>query len=221
MITIAIDGPSGAGKSTLARALAKECDYRYVDTGAIYRTVALGLVRGGISLDGVEESHLSGLAIQIKYREDGLQQMLLQGEDVSEAIRANEISKLTSQVAALPVVRDYLLEVQRETARQYSVVMDGRDIATVVFPNADVKIFLTASPEERAKRRVKELEQRGDTQDFQVILQEIVERDQQDVNRPIAPLRQAEDAVLLDTTTLDFSQSLTKLGEIVRKGLEK
>lgn len=218
MKTIAIDGPSGAGKSTLARALAKDCGYRYVDTGAIYRTVALGLTRQGISLDSVTLSQLEDLKLGIDYSPEGLQQMSLAGQDVTEEIRANEISRLTSSVAALPVVRDYLLEVQRATARQFAVVVDGRDIGTVVFPQAQVKIFLTASPEERAKRRVKELAERGDCQDFQVILQEILQRDEMDRNRPIAPLRQAEDAVFLDTTALDFEQSLLALKEIIEQG---
>ena len=207
-ISVAIDGPSGAGKSTLARAAAKELDFLYVDTGAIYRTVGLHVLNKGI--DPAEEEvarSLPELQIELRYDGAGQQRMLLNGEDVSEAIRLPEVSRAASAVSALPPVRAYLLETQRELARKHNLVMDGRDIGTVVLPDAEVKIFLTASPEARAKRRCLELEARGTPQAFEAVLRDIEERDWRDSHREAAPLRQAEDAVLLDTTALDFSQS--------------
>lgn len=219
--SIAIDGPAGAGKSTLARALARELGYLYVDTGAIYRTVALRAREAGADPSDPEQVAplLEDLDLRMDYGGDGVQRMYLSGRDVTEAIRENEISALASQVAALPAVREFLLEFQRKQAREHNVVMDGRDIGTVVLPQAGVKIFLTAAPEARARRRTAELLQRGQDADFDEILREIRQRDEQDENRPVAPLRQAEDAALLDTTNLDLKGSLEALLTLVRERL--
>ena len=218
--SVAIDGPAGAGKSTLARQAARELGFLYVDTGAIYRTVALKVLRTGA--DPADEAQVSalleGLDISMDYGPDGEQRMFLEGEDVSKAIREHRVSGLTSQVSAIPAVRAFLLDFQRRLAREHSVVMDGRDIGTVVLPDADVKIFLTAAPEARAKRRLLELEQRGQQADFDTILHDIIQRDEQDRNRPIAPLRQAEDAVLLDTTHLNLEESLLSLLTLIKEG---
>ena len=212
--SVAIDGPAGAGKSTLARRLAQRLGFLYVDTGAIYRTVGLYTLRNRLAPEEVVPM-LEKLDIRMEYDSGGVQRMRLNGEDVSEAIRVHEVSQRASQVAALPEVRAVLLDFQRRQAREHSVVMDGRDIGTVVLPDADVKIFLTASPEVRAKRRLLELEQRGQPAQYEQILQDIQDRDRQDRNRAAAPLRQAEDAVLLDTSGLDLEQSLTQMLEIV------
>lgn len=218
-ISVAVDGPSGAGKSTLARKAAAALGYLYVDTGAIYRTVALSAVRRGIDpADGVKIVPILGeLDIRLEYAGDGLQHMYLNGEDVSQAIRVHEISQHASTVSAIPEVRAFLLELQRDLARKNNVIMDGRDIGTVVLPEAQVKIFLTASPESRAQRRHLELQQRGQDTDFDTVLRDIIRRDEQDTNRPIAPLRQAEDAVLLDTTHLDLEQSLQAILNIIKE----
>ena len=177
--SVAIDGPAGAGKSTLARQAARELGFLYVDTGAIYRTVALKVLRTGA--DPADEAQVSalleGLDISMDYGPDGEQRMFLEGEDVSAAIREHQVSGLTSQVSAIPAVRAFLLDFQRRLAREHSVVMDGRDIGTVVLPDADVKIFLTAAPEARARRRLLELEQRGQQADFDTILHDIIHRD--------------------------------------------
>ena len=221
-ISIAIDGPSGAGKSTLARQAAAALGYLYVDTGAIYRTVALSAVRQGIDpADAVRLiPTLEQLDIRLEYDpRDGLQHMYLNGEDVTTQIRLHEISQHASRVSAIPEVRAFLLELQRDLARKNNVIMDGRDIGTVVLPNADVKIFLTASAQARAARRHLELQQRGQQADFDTVLRDIITRDEQDTNRPIAPLRQAEDAVLLDTTELDLEQSLEALLTVIKKEL--
>lgn len=219
--SIAIDGPAGAGKSTLARALARELGYLYVDTGAIYRTVALRAREAGADPSDPEQVAplLEDLDLRMDYGGDGVQRMYLSGRDVTETIRENEVSALASQVAALPAVREFLLEFQRKQAREHNVVMDGRDIGTVVLPHAGVKIFLTAAPEARARRRTAELLQRGQDADFDEILREIRQRDEQDENRPVAPLRQAEDAALLDTTNLDLKGSLEALLTLVRERL--
>lgn len=221
MISIAIDGPSGAGKSTLARTIAKELGFRYVDTGAIYRAMTLGLLDQNIPMEDISESALSQLNVVIRYDQSGLQRMFLGERDVTEEIRANEVSKLTSKVAALPVVRDYLLEIQRETARFNDVIMDGRDISTVVLPEAQVKIFLTASSEARARRRMKDLEAQGEHPDFDTLLLELIGRDHRDINRDVAPLRQAETAFLVDTTEMNFQESLDHLLEIIQRELAK
>jgi cytidylate kinase len=212
-VSIAIDGPSGAGKSTLARALAEKKGYLYVDTGAIYRTLGCYVRRRGV--DPKDESAvmklLPGAKVELRYGDDGLQHMFLNGEDVSEEIRLPEVSRYTSAVSAHSGVRAYLLDMQRDLARKYSVVMDGRDIGTVVLPGADVKIFLTASAEARAERRHRELQKRGTPEPLDQVLSEIVQRDWDDTHRAAAPLRQAEDAVVVDTTQLNFQESLTAL----------
>ena len=217
--SIAIDGPSGAGKSTLARRLARELGFLYVDTGAIYRTVGLAARRQGIDPTDADAvaALLPGLEIAMGYGEDGLQHMALNGEDVTEAIRENEISAYASKVAAIPAVRDFLLEMQRRTARENDVIMDGRDIGTVVLPRADLKIYLTAAAEARAERRCKELLERGQQADFGQVLAEVIERDRRDTEREIAPLRRAEDAVTADTTELDLEGSFQLLLGLVRE----
>ena len=218
MRSVAIDGPAGAGKSTLARQAARELGFLYVDTGAIYRTVALKTVRAGADPSDPAQvvPLLEGLDIRMDYGPDGAQRMFLEGEDVSSAIREHQISGLASKVSAIPEVRAFLLDFQRKLAREHDVLMDGRDIGTVVLPDADVKIFLTAAPESRARRRLLELEQKGQKTDFETILRDIILRDEEDRNRPIAPLRQAEDAVLLDTTQLNLEQSLQALLSIIK-----
>ena len=217
IISIAIDGPSGAGKSTLARRCAAAFGFLYADTGAIYRTVGLAAVRAGIDRkDGQAVAGLlPGLKIEMKYDAQGEQRMYLNGEDVSDAIRMPEISLAASDVSSLPVVRQFLLEMQRGLARTQSVLMDGRDIGTVVLPDADLKVFLTASAEERARRRVLQLQEKGVTEDYEKVLQEIRYRDEQDMNRETAPLRQAEDAVLLDTTELSYDESFAALSQLI------
>ena len=221
--SIAIDGPAGAGKSTLARKLAREFGFLYVDTGAIYRTVALKAFRVGVDPSSAEqvEPLLSAMDIRMDYGDKGEQCMYLDGEDVSKAIREHHVSALASKVSAIPAVRAFLLDFQRKQAREHNLIMDGRDIGTVVLPNADVKIFLTASPEARAQRRTLELQQKGQQADFEGILRDIMERDEQDRNRPIAPLKQADDAVLVDTTNLDLAGSLEALKTAVKEGISK
>ena len=215
--SIAIDGPAGAGKSTIAKRLAKELGYHYVDTGAIYRTVAYFLDLWGVSpkdVDGVER-YIDELTIGIEYDEDGLQHMIMNGMDVTGEIRTQEISKKASQVSAHAVVRDMLLDMQRDVAKVHNVIMDGRDIGTVVLPKADVKIFLTASPEVRAKRRTDELEAKGQKANYTQILKEIQERDYQDTHREIAPLKMARDSIKVDTSELDIDGVVAAIREIV------
>lgn len=217
--SVAIDGPAGAGKSTLARKLAEQLGFLYVDTGAVYRTVTLAVLRAGADPGDAARiiPLLDGLEIWMDYGGDGVQRMYLAGEDVSEAIREHKVSGAASKVSAIPEVRAFLLDYQRRQAQEHSVVMDGRDIGTVVLPEADVKIFLTAAPEARAKRRLLELEQRGQSADFETVLRDIKDRDYNDEHRPIAPLKRAEDAVLLDTTNLNLGQSLEALLSLVKE----
>ena len=218
-ISIAIDGPSGAGKSTLAKSIAAKLNYLYVDTGAIYRTIGYHVFTRGIDPkdEAAVSAELPAIQVELTYGEDGLQHMLLNGRDVTKEIRLPQISMYASAVSAHPSVRAYLLEMQRQLARTSNVVMDGRDIGTVVLPEAKVKVFLTASAEERARRRCLELEQRGTPEPFEKVLREIEERDWNDSHRAAAPLRQAEDAVLLDTTRLDFRQSEEALLKIIEE----
>ena len=218
-ISAAIDGPSGSGKSTLSRAAAKELSLLYVDTGAIYRTVALHMIRRGAAPGDAAAAAalLPEIGITLDYDGGGVQRMLLNGEDVTALIRTQEVSMAASAAAAHPAVRAFLLEMQRELARRHSVIMDGRDIGTVVLPDASVKIFLTAAVEVRARRRWLELRERGTPRDWEQLLQETRERDEQDANRSEAPLRPAEDAVLLDTSRLSFEQSLARIIEIIRE----
>lgn len=221
-VAIAIDGPSGAGKSTLARHLAHELGFLYVDTGAIYRTVALATLKSGIS--PADESSVLALLPQLQinmgYAEDGLQHMYLHAEDVTAAIREHPVSNAASQVSAIGGVRAFLLEMQRKMAREHSVVMDGRDIGTVVLPDAEVKIFLTAQPEARARRRLEELQGLGQAINYEQILADVKARDERDINRETAPLKQAEDAVVLDTTELDLEKSKAALKQLVKEKLE-
>lgn len=215
--SIAIDGPAGAGKSTIAKALAKELGYRYVDTGAIYRTVAYFLDLWGVSpkdIDGVTR-YIDELTVDITYDETGKQHMIMNGMDVTDEIRTQDISQKASLVSAHAVVREMLLDMQRAVAKKYNVIMDGRDIGTVVLPRADVKIFLTASAEIRAKRRADELAAKGEKADFDTILKEIQLRDHQDMTRAIAPLKQAKDAVLLDTSALDIDGVVAQMKRII------
>ncbi len=215
--SVAIDGPAGAGKSTLARRAAERLGFLYVDTGAIYRTVALKVLHAGADVEDHARvaALLEGLDLRMTY-EGGEQRMYLDGGDVSEAIRTPQVSELASRVSAMPEVRAFLLDFQRRQAREHDVVMDGRDIGTVVLPEADVKIFLTASPEARAKRRLRDLEQRGQTADYDTVLRDILARDERDQNRPIAPLKQAADAALLDTTELNLEESLAALLRLIQ-----
>ena len=218
-ISIAIDGPSGAGKSTLAKSVSRALGYLYVDTGAIYRTIGYGAYAKGVNPgDGqAVAALLPELEIGLTYGEDGLQHMTLNGEDVTEKIRLPEISLYASAVSAYPAVRAHLLEMQRKLAREHNVVMDGRDIGTVVLPDATVKIFLTASPEARATRRWKEYQAKGIDTPYEEVLADVKQRDYQDTHRAAAPLKQAEDAVLLDTSELDFEQSLDAMKQIIAK----
>ena len=218
-IQIAIDGPSGAGKSTLAREVAARLGFLYVDTGAIYRTIGYDFYRKGLDPHDAAavEAELPGLRVEAVHGADGLQHMLLSGEDVTEEIRLPAVSAYASAVSAHPAVRDYLLDMQRQLARTHNVIMDGRDIGTVVLPDAEVKIFLTAAPEVRARRRMMELMQRGTPESFEKVLADLEKRDWDDSHRPVAPLRQAEDAVLLDTSDLDFQASAEALLAIIRE----
>jgi len=218
---IAIDGPSGAGKSSLAKRLAAEFGFIYVDTGAIYRTVGLAAYRAGIDRKNEQAvaALLPELRISMGYNESGEQRMFLNGEDVSEEIRLPEMSLCASEVSALPAVRAFLLEMQRKTAQSSNVIMDGRDIGTVVLPNAELKIFLTASAEARAKRRFLELKAKGIEESFDDVLREIIQRDEKDTTRAAAPLREAEDAIHVDTTELDFEESFRALCDITANRL--
>ena len=222
MISVAIDGPSGAGKSSLAKRLAKELGYLYVDTGAMYRAIGLYAKRAGADTKNAAavEALLPRVRVELKYV-DGAQRVLLCGEDVSEAIRAEEIGMAASDVSAHPAVRRFLLDTQRNMALTHDLLMDGRDIGTVILPNATVKIFLTASPEARAKRRMLELRQKGQPAEYETVLEDIRQRDWQDTHRETAPLKQAEDAVLVDTSELDFEESFQTLKNLILQRVEK
>lgn len=212
MISVAIDGPSGAGKSSLAKRLAADLGYVYVDTGAMYRSIGLYAVRRGVDLHDADAvaALLPGIQLDIRLVE-GAQHVYLNGEDVSEAIRAEEIGMAASAVSAHPQVRAFLLETQRGLAANQNVLMDGRDIGTVVLPQATVKIFLTASAEARAQRRCKELQEKGQPAELETVLADIRQRDYQDTHREVAPLKQADDAILVDTSDIDFDQSFAVL----------
>ena len=222
-ISIAIDGPAGAGKSTIARRLAEDLGYRYVDTGAIYRTVAYFMDLWGVSpkdVDGVNR-YIDELTIGIEYDDAGLQHMIMNGMDVTGDIRTQEISQKASLISAHAVVRDMLLDMQREVAEQYDVVMDGRDIGSVVLPKATVKIFLTASPEVRAKRRYKELLEKGQKASYEQVLKDVQQRDYQDTHREIAPLKMCRDSIKVDTSELDLEQSVAAIRKIVEEKLSR
>ena len=219
--SIAIDGPSGAGKSTLARRLAEAMGYLYVDTGAIYRTLGLAARRDGVEPEDEKAvmELLRRISIDLKHGGDGLQHMYLDGVDVSTAIREPEISKYASGVSAIPGVRAFLMDMQRDLARRQNVIMDGRDIGTVVLPDADVKLFLTATAEDRARRRYEELRERGTPVDFDTVLRDIIARDERDTSRAAAPLRQAEDAIAVDTTGNTLEESFRLLLDVVKAGV--
>lgn len=217
--SIAVDGPSGAGKSTIAKAVAAELGILYVDTGAIYRTIGCAVKERGIAPrdEAAVTALLPELSIAMEYGDDGLQHMYLNGRDVTTDIRQHDISMYASDVSALPSVRAYLLEMQRDMARKHSVIMDGRDIGTVVLPDADVKFFLTADVEVRAKRRHDELIGRGTPKEYAQVLRDIKERDYNDSNRPIAPLKPAEDSVLVDSSHMSFDEAKKTILSIIKE----
>ena len=220
---VAIDGPAGAGKSTIAKAVSKKLGYIYIDTGALYRTVGLNALRLGVDIQNDEEvsSTLTDeLSVELKFV-DGEQRMFLNGEDVSLAIRSPEASMAASRVSAVPAVRKYLFDLQKNLAKSNNCIMDGRDIGTVVLPDADVKIFLTASPEARALRRHKELIEKGMDASYDDVLADMIKRDYDDSHRAIAPLKQADDAVLCDTSELTLDQSVELIIETIRQGINK
>lgn len=221
-IAVAIDGPAGAGKSTIARAAAGQLGFIYVDTGALYRTIGLAACRRAI--EGTDSARivamLAEITVDLVY-EDGVQHVLLDGEDVSAQIRTPQISVYASQVSSVPEVRTYLLELQRTLARKHSVIMDGRDIGTVILPQAQVKIFLTASPKARAARRCAELREKGEAVTLEEVLAEIEARDEKDASRAVAPLRQAEDAVLVDTSDLTLEESIAAVLQVIETAMER
>ncbi len=221
-LSVAIDGPSGAGKSTVARALARQFHLIYVDTGAIYRTVGLAAQRADVSSKDTDAvvALLPGLRIDIRYDSEGAQRMLLNGEDVSTEIRTPRSSIYASDVSAIPAVRAFLMDMQRSMAERYSVVMDGRDIGTVVLPNADIKVFLTASAEERARRRYLELKAKGSQDSYAEVLRDIEYRDRQDSTRAAAPLKPAADAVFIDSSKLTFEESVEAVSKLIRARLD-
>ncbi|MBO5857003.1 MAG: (d)CMP kinase [Clostridia bacterium] len=221
MINVAIDGPAGAGKSTIARKAAAELGFIYVDTGALYRTVALNALRDGVNDTKNPEEvipTLSSAEVSLKVI-DGEQHVFLRDEDVSTAIRQNEVSMAASNVSSIPEVRAFLFDLQRNIAKSNDCIMDGRDIGTVVLPDAKIKIFLTASAEARADRRFKELQEKGQDVAYDTILKEIKERDYQDMNRETAPLKQAEDAVLVDTTEIGLEESIALMINTIKERL--
>ncbi len=222
-ISVAIDGPAGAGKSTIARRLAGELGFRYVDTGAIYRTVAYFMDLWGVSpkdADGVNR-YIDELTVGIEYDDEGVQHMLMNGMDVTGDIRTPEISQKASLISAHAVVRDVLLDMQRNMAEEYDVVMDGRDIGSVVLPKATVKIFLTASPEVRAKRRYQELLEKGQKASYAQVLKDVQQRDYQDTHRDIAPLKMCRDSVKVDTSEMDLEQSVAAIRKIVEEKISR
>lgn len=214
---VAIDGPAGAGKSTIAKKLAKDLGYIYVDTGAMYRAMAYYFIQNGIAADDIEKiaESCKTIDISIEYR-DGEQCVILNGENVNGVIRTEEVGRMASLTSVHPVVREKLVELQRQLAQKADVIMDGRDIGTVVLPNADVKIYLTASSKVRAERRYRELVEKGVECNLDDIEKDIIERDYQDMHREISPLKQAQDAVLLDSSTLDIDGVVEKMKEIIQ-----
>lgn len=212
-INIAIDGPAGAGKSTIAKMVSAKLGYIYVDTGALYRTIALFITENNIADEDIERA-LEKADVSLRFI-DGAQRVFLGDRDVSDLIRTPEISMAASRTSAIPAVRKYLFGTQQKIAAENNVIMDGRDIGTVVLPNADVKIFLTASAEERANRRFKELSEKPNCPCYEEILSDIIERDHQDMTREVSPLKQAEDAVLVDTTELNLEQSAEVIVKII------
>lgn len=219
-MNVAIDGPAGAGKSTIARAAAKKLGFIYVDTGALYRAVGVYSLRNGLDTENPEavESTLPHIQVELQFQ-DGVQHVLLNGEDVSEEIRTPQASMAASAVSAVPAVRQFLFDLQREIAAKNDCIMDGRDIGTVVLPQAEVKIFLTASPETRALRRFKELQEKGAPDTYEAVLADLKQRDYNDSHRAVAPLKPAEDSVLVDTSALTLPQSVEKVIEVIKEKL--
>lgn len=218
-ISIAIDGPAGAGKSTIARKLAAELGYHYVDTGAIYRTVAYFFDLWGVApkdIDGIQR-YIDELTVGLFYDEEGLQHMLMNGMDVTDDIRTQEIGQKASIISAHAIVREMLLDMQRDVAEEYDVIMDGRDIGSVVLPKATVKIFLTASPEVRAQRRTEELKAKGQKANYETVLKEIQQRDYQDTHRQVAPLKMTRDSIKVDTSDMTLEQVVSTIRDIVRQ----
>lgn len=215
-VNVAIDGPAGAGKSTIAKECAKRLGFIYVDTGALYRSIGLYVINSGKDYNNSDDviSCLPGINLALKFI-DGSQRVFLNGEDISEKIRTPEVSMAASGVSSIPQVRSFLLEIQRNMAKSNSVIMDGRDIGTVILPNADVKIFLTASPEERAERRYKELLEKGEKVTLKEVLDDIILRDKQDSTRSIAPLKPAENSVTVDTTGKTLEQSTAEIINLI------
>lgn len=220
MFSVAIDGPAGAGKSSIAKTAARELGFIYVDTGALYRTVGYAAMKSSIDIKNQQmlDNLLKSIKIDLEFR-DGTQIILLNGEDVSDKIRTPQASMMASNVSAIPEVRAYLFDLQVNMAERYNVIMDGRDIGTVVLPNAQVKIFLTASHEVRADRRYKELTEKGENVEFKEVLDDIVKRDYQDTHRAIAPLKPAEDSVYIDTSELTFDESVSKIISVIKEKL--
>ena len=218
IINVAIDGPAGAGKSTVARAAAKTLGYIYVDTGALYRAVGLNALRNGIATDDAEAvgATLGSITVELKF-ENGEQQVLLNGENVSSEIRTPDASMAASNVSAIPAVRAFLFDLQRDIAAKNDCIMDGRDIGTVVLPDAQVKIFLTASPEIRARRRYDELIEKGQQVEFKDVLDDLIKRDYNDSHREVAPLRPAEDGVILDTSGLTLDEAIASAVRIIKE----
>lgn len=217
-LIIAIDGPAGSGKGTVAKEVSKKLGILNVDTGAMFRCVALEMVRNNVGLEETEKVQkiLNSLDIELKAENETLK-VYINGEDVSDKIRTEEISKFVSPVSTIKIVREKLLNIQRKIGMNQDIVMEGRDIGTVVFPNADVKIYLDASPEERAKRRTKQNEEKGIVSDYEKVLEEIKIRDKRDMTREIAPLKRAEDAIYIDSTNLKISEVIEKIIEIVKR----
>lgn len=220
-VAIALDGPAGAGKSSIAKRAAKALDYIYVDTGALYRTIGLAATRKGVEPKPSNEVEklLSEITVDLTFNDKGEQIVLLDGEDVSGLIRTPEVSMMASKISAIPSVRVYLLDLQRNMAKSHNVIMDGRDIGTVVLPDAKVKIFLTASPEARAQRRYKELCEKGMDVKYEDILNDVITRDYNDSHRETAPLKPAEGCVMVDTTELDFEQSVEKIISVIKENI--
>lgn len=220
-VAIALDGPAGAGKSSIAKRAAKALDYIYVDTGALYRTIGLAATRSNVEPKPSKEVNelLSEIKVDLTFNDKGEQIVLLNGKDVSGEIRTPEASMTASKISAVPSVREYLLDLQRNMAKAHNVIMDGRDIGTVVLPDAQIKIFLTASPEARAKRRYKELCEKGMDVKYEDVLSDVIQRDYNDTHRDVAPLKPAEDSITVDTTELDFEQSVDKIISVIKENI--
>ena len=221
-INVALDGPSGAGKSTIAKAVAKKLEYVYVDTGAMYRSIAYYVISKGADLSDPEQIKplLGEISIKLCYTEAG-QRVMLNDEDVSDKIRTPEISMGASKVSAIPEVREFLLELQKNIAKENNIIMDGRDIGTTILPNAEVKIYLTASADTRAKRRALEYEQKGESFDLDQIRKDIIERDERDMNREISPLKQADDAVLVDSSEMGIDDVVSAILDVYKEKVQK